>query len=91
MLSERERRTLAGIEQQLATSDPEFVRIFHAPARRRVGRVLPRLLLVLGLSLMVVGSVVVSVPVAAVGVGLSLVSLGLACQRTGGTGPVPAT
>ncbi len=92
MLSDRERRALAVIEQQLAASDPEFVRTFRGPVRRPAGGVLlPRVLLVLGLALVVLGSATVALAVAALGTAVTMASLVLIARRDDGAGISPAT
>jgi hypothetical protein len=90
MLSERERRTLAGIEQHLVESDPELARLFTSGRPRRTGTAMPTFLLVAGVSLMLLGSMLVTASIAIVGVVFAVVALGLAYFRA--TGRVwPAT
>jgi hypothetical protein len=91
VLNERERRTLERIEQHLRSSDPEFVRQFHtAAASYRTASARPRLLLVVGLLLMVLGSALVAPPLAVLGMGVSLAALVLSHQRSGPAGFSPA-
>ena len=91
MLSERERRILERIEQHLRSSDPDFVRQFHtAAASYRASSARPRLLLVVGLLLMVLGSALVAPPLAILGMGVALGALVLAHQRGGPAGLSPA-
>ncbi|MCX6464638.1 MAG: DUF3040 domain-containing protein [Pseudonocardiales bacterium] len=91
MLNDRERRTLERIEQHLRTSDPEFVRQFHtAAASYRAASARPRILLVVGLLLMVLGTALVAPPLAVLGMGVSLGALVLAHQRNGSAGFSPA-
>ena len=85
MLSDRERHTLARIEQQLVSSDPDFARLFDTAARRRSGAT-PRALLVMGLALMVLGTAVTAVPVAVFGMLISAVAIVAAFQRNGMAG-----
>ena len=87
MLNDRERRMLERIERHLIESDPDFVRLFAADARRaREGR-MPTILLVAGLALMVLGSLLVAVPVALLGITLSLFALFTAYTRTSPSRP----
>ncbi len=90
MLSERERRTLARIEQELRESDPDFVSQFHAAPARPSGPSGPSLLLAVGLLLMVLGSAIVAVPLALLGMTVALTALVLAYQRNGRAGFSPA-
>ncbi|MGQ0573762.1 MAG: DUF3040 domain-containing protein [Pseudonocardia sp.] len=75
MLSERDRRELAGIEQGLVTTDPDLVRMFREGPRRERGEVRPTTLLVVGLVLAVVGSMLAMVPLALGGVTLVVAAL----------------
>ncbi len=83
MLNDRERRILARIERQLVESDPDLARLFdrHVAA----GRVssMPTFLLVIGLALLVLGSVVAAVPIAVAGMTLSIFALFTAYVRSG--------
>lgn len=90
MLSERERRTLARMEQELRESDPDFVSQFHALPTRPITPSGPSLLLVVGLLLMVLGSAIVAVPLALLGMAVALGALVLAYQRNGRAGFSPA-
>jgi hypothetical protein len=92
VLSDRERRALMVIEQQLASGDPEFVRIFRAPVRPSAGVLLARVLMVLGLALVVLGSATVALPVAALGTAVTLGgSLLMVPRGRDATGLDPAT
>lgn len=86
MLSDRERQTLVAIERQLVESDPELARIFAGGAPRRGRRGLPRVLLICGVLLMVIGSMIVTVSVAITGIALSILALCLAHARPAGLG-----
>jgi hypothetical protein len=90
VLSDRERRTLERMEQHLRASDPDFVHRFHSAAAPARSDGAPRVLLVLGLLLMVLGSALAAVPLAVLGIGLSLAALVTAFQRNGGAGFSPA-
>jgi hypothetical protein len=85
MLNDRERRTLARIEQHLVSSDPDFAQLFRTAARRQSGTT-PRALLVMGLALMVLGTAVAAVPVAVFGMLISAYALVAAFQRNGMAG-----
>lgn len=65
MLNDRERRAPARIEQELTSSDPDFVRLFRPMRAPRISG--PAVLLALGLALMVLGSALVSVGIAVLG------------------------
>lgn len=84
MLDDRERHTLARIERELTTSDPEFVRKFTRHAAPRVGG--PALLLAVGLAVMVLGSAMVSVGLAAAGIAVACCALVAAYHRPSGFG-----
>lgn len=82
MLSDRERATWEEIQDQILAQDPAFARIFDAPAQlppspppasvaeRRVHRILVWCAAVLGMLLLVAGSVGGALLVAMVGVAL---------------------
>lgn len=89
MLNERERRSLAHIEQQLMASDPDFARLFQTAARRQSGTT-PRTLLVVGLALLVLGAATTAVPVAVFGMLIATVAIFTAYRRTGSAGFSPA-
>ena len=78
-MSDRERRVLESIEQELRRSDPELVRLFARLGRRRMTG--PSMLLALGLVVMVLGSAIVSVPVALLGIAIAAVALVAAYYR----------
>lgn len=82
MLNERERRSLARIEQQLVMSDPDFARLFQTATRRQSGTT-PRTLLVVGLALLVLGAATTAVPVAVFGMLIATVAIAAAFQRNG--------
>lgn len=90
MLSERERRTLAGIERRLVDSDPELAQLFSAAAPGSDGPTPAFLLVVLGLALLVLGSIVVAIPVAVVGMALAISALLVAGLRPTGAGRASA-
>jgi Protein of unknown function (DUF3040) len=73
VLSDRERRVLDRIEQELRRSDPALVRKFSRMRARRMSR--PALLLTFGLIMMVFGSAIVSVPVAVLGMVVAAIAL----------------
>ncbi|MBA3907930.1 MAG: DUF3040 domain-containing protein [Pseudonocardiales bacterium] len=73
MLSDRERRVLDRIEQELRRSDPALVRKFTRMRPRRMSG--PAMLLTFGLAMMVLGSAVVSVPVAVLGMAVAAIAL----------------
>lgn len=79
MLSDRERRVLDRIEQELRRSDPDLVRKFARMRARRVSG--PAMLLAFGLVLMVFGSAIVSVPVALLGMAVAAIALAGAYYR----------
>jgi hypothetical protein len=83
-MSDRERRVLESIEQELRRSDPQFVRRFARLGRRRMTG--PAMLLVVGLVVIVLGSAIVSVPVAVLGMGIAGVALLAAYHRPLGFG-----
>jgi Flp pilus assembly protein TadB len=83
-MSDRERRVLESIEQELRRSDPQFVRRFARLGRRRMTS--PAMLLVIGLVVIVLGSAIVSVPVAVLGVGIAGFALVFAYHRPLGFG-----
>jgi hypothetical protein len=78
-MSDRERRVLESIEQELRRSDPELVRLFARLGRRRMTG--PSMLLALGLVVMVLGSAIVSVAVAVLGIGIAVAALVAAYYR----------
>jgi Protein of unknown function (DUF3040) len=79
VLSDRERRVLDRIEQELRRSDPGFVRKFTRMRARRISG--PSMLLTFGLVLMVLGSAIVSVPVALLGMAIAAIALVAAYYR----------
>jgi hypothetical protein len=79
VLSDRERRVLERIEQELRRSDPDLVRMFSRMRRRRAGG--PAVLLGVGLVVMVLGSAIVSVAVAALGMAIACIALVAAYHR----------
>jgi hypothetical protein len=81
MLSERDRRVLARMEEDLALSDPHLVRMFHEGPPRTPGHGLPSVLIVLGLVLAVAGSMIAVVPLALLGVGFIGTALCVAVVR----------
>jgi Flp pilus assembly protein TadB len=83
-MSDRERRVLESIEQELRRSDPQFVRRFARLGRRRMTG--PAMLLVVGLVVIVLGSAIVSVPVAVLGMGIAGAALLAAYHRPLGFG-----
>ena len=83
-MSDRERRVLESIEQELRRSDPEFVRRFARLGKRRL--VGPAMLLAIGLVVIVLGSAIVSVPVAVLGMGIAGFALLAAYHRPLGFG-----
>ncbi len=89
MLNERERRSLARIEQQLVTSDPDFARLFQTAAHRQPGTT-PRTLLVVGLALLVLGAATTAVPIAVFGMLIATVAIFAAYRHTGFAGFSPA-
>lgn len=74
MLSERDRRVLARIERHLIESDPDLARLFAGAAPRDTGTT-PTFLLVVGLALLVFGSIVAATPVAVAGMALAVFAL----------------
>jgi Protein of unknown function (DUF3040) len=83
-MSDRERRVLESIEQELRRSDPEFVRRFARLGKRRLSG--PAILLAVGLVMVVLGSAIVSVAVAVLGLGIAVVALLVAYHRPLGFG-----
>ena len=79
MLSDRERRVLERIEQELRRSDPDLVRKFTRMRTRRASG--PAVLLGVGLVVMVLGSAIVSVAVAMLGIAIAGIALFLAYHR----------
>lgn len=85
MLDDRERRTLARIEHELASSDPDFVRKFAFRTAPRVTGA--AVLLAVGLAVMVLGSALVSVGIAVAGMAVACVALMAAHHRRRGFRP----
>ena len=83
-MSDRERRVLESIEQELRRSDPEFVRRFARLGKRRITG--PTVLLAMGLVVIVLGSAILSAPVAVLGMGIAGVALVGAYHRQLGFG-----
>lgn len=83
MISERDRRALAGIEQHLVATDPDLVRMFREGPRRRPGQGLPCVLVVLGVVLAVFGSIISTLAVAVLGIAFILVALYVSAVRAG--------
>jgi hypothetical protein len=83
-MSDRERRVLESIEQELRRSDPEFVRRFARLGKRRLSG--PAILLAVGLVMIVLGSAIVSAAVAVLGLGIAVVALVAAYHRPLGFG-----
>jgi Protein of unknown function (DUF3040) len=83
-MSDRERRVLESIEQELRRSDPEFVRRFARLGKRRFSG--PAILLAVGLVMIVLGSAIVSAAVAVLGLGIAAVALVVAYRRPLGFG-----
>jgi hypothetical protein len=83
-MSDRERRVLESIEQELRRSDPEFVRRFARLGKRRLSG--PAILLAVGLVMIVLGSAIVSAAVAVLGLGIASVALVAAYRRPLGFG-----
>jgi hypothetical protein len=81
MLSERDRRVLARIEEDLAQSDPELVRMFHEGVPRARGQGLPATLVALGLLLAVGGALIAVLPLALLGVVMIVAALYVATVR----------
>jgi hypothetical protein len=81
VLSDRERRVLDRIEQELRRSDPDLVRKFTRMRSRRMSR--PAVLLTIGLVVMVFGSAIVSVPVAVLGIAIAAIALVAAYRPLG--------
>ena len=79
MLSDRERRVLERIEQELKRSDPDLVRMFTRMRTRRASG--PAVLLGVGLVVMVLGSAIVSVSVAMLGIAIAGIALFAAYHR----------
>lgn len=76
MLSERERRTLDDIERELATSDPELAHLLATSPTRPVQVAFPQVFIVIGLVMIVLGSVMVSIVLAAFGMMLTVGAVG---------------
>ncbi|WP_214367955.1 DUF3040 domain-containing protein [Pseudonocardia sp. H11422] len=99
MLNDRERGVLARIEQDLTVSDPDLARLFSTLGQVRAGRpgprsmraagVAPRVLLVAGLILLLLGGAS-AIPVAGIGVVLTMLALALAYTGAGAPRPDPA-
>lgn len=85
MLSERERRILARIDRHLTESDPDLARLF-AGATAHPDTTTPTFLLVVGLALVVFGSLAAALPVSLAGVVLSVFALIAAYARPAGLG-----
>lgn len=85
MLNERERQVLARIEHHLAVTDPDFIRLFHTVAPPRSG-VSPRMLLIVGLVVLVLGAATAAVPVAVFGMLIAASAVVAAYQRSGTAG-----
>jgi hypothetical protein len=81
MLSERDRRVLARMEEDLSQSDPQLVRMFHEGPPRTPGHGLPCTLIALGLVIAVAGSMIAVVSLALLGVGLIATALYVAMLR----------
>jgi hypothetical protein len=85
VLNERERQVLARIEHHLMITDPEFTSLFHAVTPQRTG-VSPRMLLVVGLLLLVLGAATTAVPIAVLGMLVAAFAVVAAYQRSGSAG-----
>lgn len=85
MLNERERQVLARIEHHLAITDPDFIQIFRTATPQRAG-VSPRLLLIVGLAVLVLGTATAAVPIAVFGMLIAAVAVVAAYQRSGTAG-----
>lgn len=72
-MSDRERRVLESIEQELRRSDPALVRRFARLGKRRATG--PSMLLAVGLIVMVLGSAILSVAVAMLGIAIAGIAL----------------
>jgi hypothetical protein len=83
VLNERERRVLARIERHLAESDPDLVRLFNGSAFASDAGRGPRMMLVVGLVLLVLGSVAAVVPIAMLGVAVAVMALWSAYSGSG--------
>ena len=81
MLSERERRTLARIERHLADTDPALALVLSTGTLPRPRWANPTALLVMGLVLLVFGSVIAAVPVAVLGIALAVLAMFTAHRR----------
>ena len=81
MLSERERRVLARIERHLADTDPGLAQILSSGRLPRPRWANPTALLIIGLALLVFGSVIAAVPVAVLGIGMAVMALFTAHRR----------
>jgi hypothetical protein len=85
VLNERERQVLARIEHHLAITDPDFIQLFHTAVPQRSG-ISPRLLLVVGLAVLVLGAATAAVPIAVFGMVIAAVAVVAAYQRSGSAG-----
>lgn len=81
-MSERERRVLARIERHIAETDPRLARMLAL--HRHPEHSSPVTLLVVGLGLMLLGSVTAIVGLVAIGAFTSLAALGMAAIRSMG-------
>lgn len=84
MISERDRRALAKIEQHLIATDPELVRMFREGPRRTGrghGHGLPSALIVFGIVVAIFGSVISTAAVALLGVAFIVLALYVAAVR----------
>jgi hypothetical protein len=81
VLSERERRTLKRIERHLAESDPALAQVLSSGVPPRPLWANPTLLIVVGLALLVFGSVIVAVPVVVLGIALAVLAMFTAHRR----------
>lgn len=79
-MSERERNTLARIEQQLAETDPRLARMFAD--HRHPGQSVPVVLLAIGLAAMLLGGVTATAALVAVGAVSALAALAVAAVRS---------
>lgn len=85
VLNDRDLRTLAGIEQDLAASDPDLVRLFMPIRVGRISR--PAVLFALGLATLVLGSVLGSIAVVMLGVAVTVVAMLRPQLQSLSTGP----
>jgi len=103
MLSDRERRQFALIEQGLVAGDPLFVSRCSALGRRmrrgagplrprtmHAAGMVPTILLVGGLLLLVLGGAAAAVPIVVVGILMAVAAMGLALTGSQRTRPDPA-